>query len=102
MESKNTNSWHLKVPLFDPSFNRKMKKKLYLFFFLSWILWWTTLALLTVQIADYLALFSEIPAQNNTLLDLPHPLGHEDECKVASRGRSQHVAGVLVTNQGEA
>lgn len=100
MESKNTNGWHLKVTLFDPSFNRKMTKPLS-FLFLSWILCWATLALLTVQIADYLALFSEIPAQNNTLLDLPHPLGHEDECKVASRGRSQHVAGVVVTNQGE-
>lgn len=66
------------------------------------LLWWATLALLTVQIADYLV-FSEIPAQNYTLLDfLPHPLGHEDERKVASRGRSQHVAGVVVTNQGEA
>lgn len=93
MESKNTNSWHLKVPLFDPSFNRKMKKPLsFLFFILDSVVGHTC----TVNCPD--ALFSEIPAQNNTLLNLPHPLGHEDECKVASRGRSQHVAGV----QGEA
>lgn len=44
MESKNSNSWHLKVPLFNPSFNRKMKK--------PFILWWATLALFSPLLRD--------------------------------------------------